>query len=444
MGRARDGDTGGSRLDPYVHRYAARTAGMTASEIRALFAVASRPEVVSLAGGMPYISALPLDAVGAAIADLVAQKGAEVLQYGNGQGHPDLRAHICEVMALEGIRAHAEDVVVTTGSQQALDLVTRIFIDPGDVVVAESPSYVGALQTFRSYQAEVVHAAMDQDGLVPEALRAALTACANSGRTVKFLYTIPNFHNPAGVSLSTPRRTEILQICREAGVLVLEDNPYGLLGFDGDPARAIRADDNEGVLYLGSFSKTFAPGLRVGWVVAPRGVREKLVLAAEATMLCPSALAQGVVTSYLENFAWKEQLKVFRELYRERRDAVLEALDATMPADTTWTVPTGGFSVWVTLPRGLETAAMLPRAITARVAYVPGSAFFAGDLTPDARSSLRISYCYPPPDRIREGVRRLADVVAQELDLRRSLGLTDSPSTSPRRGSSGPATVNIP
>src|SRR5688572_1333315 len=238
---------------------------MTASEIRALFAVASRPEVVSLAGGMPYTAALPLDAVAAAVADLIATRGPTALQYGSGQGDPELRELICTVMALEGIVTSPDDVVVTVGSQQGLDLVTRIFVDPGDVIVAEAPSYVGALGTFASYQAEVVHVAMDDDGLVPEALEETL---ARVGARAKFLYTVPNYHNPAGVSLSRERRDVVLSIAARHNILVLEDNPYGLLGFDGEPEPALRARTAEGVLYLGSFSKTFAPGLRVGWVLA--------------------------------------------------------------------------------------------------------------------------------------------------------------------------------
>lgn len=419
-------DSAGSRLDPYLSQYADRTAGMTASEIRALFAVASRPEVVSLAGGMPYVNALPLDAVGTLMCDLVNTRGNVALQYGGGQGDPVLREQICEIMALEGIRAHADDVVVTTGSQQALDLVTRLFINPGDVILAESPSYVGALQAFRSYQAEVLHVAMDDDGLIPESLREALARCAAAGQVVKFVYTIPNFHNPAGVSLAPARRAEVLDICRTAGVLLLEDNPYGLLGFEAEPYRALRADERDGVVYLGSFSKTFAPGLRVGWVVAPPGVRDKLVLAAEATMLCASSLSQLAVSSYLSNFSWQDQIKAFRALYQERRDATLDMLGRTMPEGTTWTKPAGGFYVWVTLPSGLNCEAMLPRAISARVAYVPGTAFYAGAARADGSSSLRLSYCYPPPDRIQEGVRRLASVVEQELDVRQSLGLTDA------------------
>ena len=413
----------GSRLDAYVDRYAARTRGMTASEVRALFAVASRPEVVSLAGGMPSVSALPLDAVADVVHRLVADRGAVALQYGSGQGDPHLREQICEVMSLEGVRAHPDDVVVTTGSQQALDLVTRLFVDPGDVILVEAPSYVGALSAFRSYQAEVVHVAMDEHGLRPDDLRSALEACARAGKRVKFLYTIPNFHNPAGVSLSAARRTEVLGICHDAGLLIVEDNPYGLLGFDSEPMRALRAVDGEGVIYLGSFSKTFAPGFRVGWAVAPHAVREKLVLASEATQLCPSSFSQLAVSTYLSTQPWKEQIKTFREIYRERRDVMLETLDLVMPPGTAWTRPSGGFYVWLTLPERLDATAMLPRAVTARVAYVPGTAFYADGL---GSWSMRLSYCYPTPERIKEGVRRLGAVIDQELELRATFGASST------------------
>ena len=367
----------GSRLDPHLDRYAARARSMTASEIRALFAVASRPEVVSLAGGMPYLRALPLDDVAGLVARVVAERGTEALQYGSGQGDPALRESICTVMAEVGIAAHPDEVVVTAGSQQALDLVTRIFVDPGDVVLAEAPSYVGALGTFRSYEAEVRHVAMDADGLVPDALRTALDRLAAEGRTATMLYTVPSFHNPVGVTATPSRRAEILGIARDAGLLVLEDDPYALLGFDGPAPRALRADDPEGatVVYLGSFSKTFAPGLRVGWALAPHAVRDKLVLASEATQLCPSSFAQLTVAEYLRTQPWREQVKVYREIYRERRDALLDALAELMPSGTTWTSPLGGFYVWLTLPPGLDAAQMLPLAVGERVAYVPGSAF---------------------------------------------------------------------
>jgi DNA-binding transcriptional MocR family regulator len=411
-------------LDPHLRRYAQRTAGMTASEIRALFAVASRPEVVSLAGGMPYLPALPLESLAGELAEVIASDGMTALQYGSAQGLPELREQICEVMALEGIRAHADDVTVTVGSQMALDMVTRIFCDPGDVVLAEAPSYVGALTTFASYQAQVVHVAMDDDGLIPGELAAALERLKHQGRPPKFLYTIPNFHNPAGVTLAVQRRAEVLDLCAAYGVLIIEDNPYGLLGFDGQNYPAMRAVEADNVVYLGSFSKTFAPGLRVGWALAPHAVREKLVLAAESATLCPPAFTQTLVSRYLSQHDWKGQIKTYREAYRDRRDAMIAALRKYLPPGCRWTHPTGGFYVWLTVPEGLDTKAMLPRAVTERVAYVPGTAFYADSL---GSRQMRLSFCYPTPERITEGVRRLAAVLEAELDLQRTFG-----SVSPR------------
>lgn len=411
----------GTNLDPFVDRYAARTRGMTASEIRALFSVASRPEIVSLAGGMPYTTALPLDAVGALMGDLVATRGASALQYGSGQGDLRLREAMCMVMSLEGIQASPEDVVVTVGSQQALDLVTRTFCDPGDVVIAEAPSYVGALGTFAAYQVEVVHVPMDGKGLIPEALTETISRLVAQGKRIKMLYTVPNYHNPAGTSLAESRRDLIVDIAARHGILLLEDNPYGLLGFDEEPNRALRARDAVNVIYLGSFSKTIAPGLRVGWVLAPTPVRQRLVLATEAAVLCPPTFNQLVVARYLETQPWQHQIKVFRELYRERRDATLDALSQYFPPGCSWTHPTGGFYVWLTLPNGLDSKAMLPRALHERVAYVPGIGFYADG---NGREHLRISYCYPEPERIREGVRRLATVIEQEVELRDLFGST--------------------
>jgi 2-aminoadipate transaminase len=218
-----------------------------------------------------------------------------------------------------------------------------VFLDPGDVVLAEGPSYVGALGTFAASEAEVVHVPMDGDGLIPAALAAALERLQADGRRAKFLYTVPNYHNPGGVTLALDRRTEILALAERYDLLVLEDNPYGLLGFSGDPLPALRSFDDDRVIYLGSFSKTFAPGLRVGWVLAPHAVREKLVLISEAQVLCPPTYNQFAVAEYLRTQPWMEQVKVFREIYRERRDAMLEALGAMMPAGCTWTRPGGGF-----------------------------------------------------------------------------------------------------
>ncbi|MCK9874241.1 PLP-dependent aminotransferase family protein [Frankia sp. Ag45/Mut15] len=389
---------------------------MIASEVRALFAVASRPEIVSLAGGMPAVDALPMEAVAATVADVVTRRGAVALQYGSAQGDPELRARICDVMALEGITdAHPDSVVVTAGSQQALDLLTRVFVDPGDVVLTEGPTYVTAINTFAAYQARVVHVPMDDEGLSPAALAQTLARLAADGARVKLLYTVPTFQNPAGITLTPSRRGEVVELCRRAGVLVVEDNPYGLLSFTGAPTRAMRADAPEDVVYLGSFSKTLAPGLRVGWALAPPAVTARLVLAAESAILSQSMFTQLAVERYLATQPWAEQLKGLRELYRERRDAMLGTLAEQMPAGTSWTRPDGGFFVWLTLPDGVDTKAMLARAIAARVAYVPGRGFYADG---SGGTSMRLSYCYPPADRVREGVERLARVVRDELALR--------------------------
>lgn len=400
-------------LDPWFNHYASRSSGLSASEVRALFAVASRPEVVSLAGGMPYVRALPESLVNGALEKVMQENGPMAMQYGSGQGVPALREHILEIMALEGISASVDDVVVTTGSQQALDLVTKLFIDPGDVILAEAPSYVGAIGVFRSYQADVVHVLMDEHGLIPNKLREAIAEVKASGRTIKFLYTIPNFHNPAGVTLSAERRPEILEICQSNGILILEDNPYGLLSFEEDVPPAIRSLNEDGVIYLGSFSKTLAPGFRVGWALAPHAIREKLVLAAEAAILCPSSFSQMVISEYLSQADWKGQIETFRGVYKERRDAMLEALEEHLP-DLSWNVPNGGFYIWCTLPESLDSKAMLPRAVTELVAYTPGTAFFADGT---GRQNIRLSFCYPTPENIKIGIRRLATVIRGELDL---------------------------
>jgi DNA-binding transcriptional MocR family regulator len=406
-------DTQGNNLDPWYGHYAARTAGLAASEVRALFAVASRPEVVSLAGGMPYVSALPQRLVETAVERAVTDKGAVALQYGSGQGVPQLREQILEVMALEGIHGSVDDVVVTTGSQHALELLAKLFLDPGDVVIAEGPSYVTAITVFRSFQADIVHSPMDADGLNPQALRETIARVKAEGKRIKFLYVIPSFQNPMGVTLTWERRVEILEIARAEGILVLEDNPYGLLYFDQAPPPAMRSIDDEGVVYLGTFSKTLAPGLRVGWAIAPHAIREKLVLANEAAILSPSSFSQIVISEYMETADWRGQIDTFRGVYRERRDAMLAALGDYLPS-MSWTVPNGGFYVWLTMPDHLDSKAMLPRAVKELVAYTPGTAFYADG---NGRRNMRLSFCYPQPDFIREGIRRLSTVINGELAL---------------------------
>lgn len=411
---SQDPQSQGNRLDPWFDAYADRAHNLRASEIRALFSVVSRPEVVSLAGGMPNLKDLPLESLAETAKSLILTSGAQALQYGSGQGWEPLREQLVSVMTYDGIiGADPDDVVITTGSQQALDLMAELFINAGDVVLAESPSYVGALGCFRARQADVVHVDLDEDGLIPEALEETIRRLKSAGRSIKFLYTIPNFQNPAGVTLTLERRQRIAEICMREHVLILEDNPYGLLGFHSDPLPAIHSFSPEGVVYLGSVSKMFAPGMRIGWALAPHAIRTKLILASEAAILSPGMFGQMFLSSYLNNYDWYGQVKVYRAMYAERCKAMLDALDEYMP-ECSWTKPVGGFYTWVTLPEGLNARSMLPRAVKAQVAYVSGTAFYY-----DGRGTdhMRLSFCYPEPDRIREGVRRLAGVVNAEKQL---------------------------
>ena len=415
----------GNNLDRWYDSYSARTAGLTASEVRALFAVASRPEVVSLAGGMPFVSALPRELVVGAMERVMHDAGPAALQYGSGQGLPRLREHILEVMALEGIRASVDDVVVTTGSQHALELVAKIFLDPGDVVLAEAPSYVTALVVFKSFQAHVDHVETDEFGMVPESLREHIANLRAAGKRIKFLYTVPTFGNPSGVTMTWERRLEVLEIARANNILVLEDNPYGLLYFDALPPRAMRSVDEDGVIYLGTFSKTLAPGFRVGWALAPHAIREKLILANEAAVLSPSSFTQMIISEYLSTADWRGQIDTFRGVYRERRDAMLLALGDYLP-DLSWTVPNGGFYVWLTLPDNMDSKSMLPRAVRELVAYTPGTAFYANG---GGRNFMRLAFCYPTPDFIREGIRRLSSVINGERELLNTFAQTAPLST---------------
>jgi DNA-binding transcriptional MocR family regulator len=401
-------------VDPYADRYARRTAGMSASEVRALFAVASRPDVVSLAGGMPYVRALPTEHMLEVVEAVLASDADEALQYGGGQGPLALRERLAMLMAEEATEIDPEDVLVTTGAQQALDLVGKVLIDPGDEIVVEGPSYVGALSAFSAYEPRFVHVDLDDDGLVVEQLEEALLR----GARPKFVYTVPNFHNPAGVTMSYDRRVRLVALCREAHVPIVEDNPYGLLRFEGDPLPTLRSLDPQNVIYLGTVSKVFSPGVRVGWAVAEPGVLQRLILAKEASDLCGSNLTMLVTERYLSGETWRATLATLVDTYRARRDTMLEALAEHFPADARWTHPAGGFYVWATLPAFVDTRALLAAAVERRVAYVPGTGFYA-----DGRGAhqMRLAFCYPPEERIREGVRRLGELLGDEETLYRSL-----------------------
>lgn len=381
----------------------ARARAMSPSVIRALFSAADRPGTVSLAGGMPTPEALPSEILSVLAAEVVRDRPA-ALQYGGGRGDPVLREQICELMADECIVARPDDVIVTVGSQQALDLVTTVVVDPGDVVLVDTPAYVGALGTFAGHRAQVRHVPGDAYGMLPDRLADAIAA---AGRPPKMLYTVPTFANPTGITTGGARRAEVLTICRRAGVLVVEDDPYGLLRLAGEPEPALRALD-PGVVRLGSFSKTLAPGLRVGWVTAPPAVLDKVSLATEASVLCHSGLGQLVASEYLRREPWDQHLKAVRELYWERREAMLDALATTMPDGTSWTRPDGGFFVWLGLPPGVDATELLPRALDAGVAYVPGTGFHADG---GGHGHMRLSWSFPDPGQITEGITRLARVI---------------------------------
>jgi DNA-binding transcriptional MocR family regulator len=402
-------------IDRFVDRYAARAAGMTASEVRALFAVASRPEVVSLAGGMPSVQTLPALEVTAVAQEVLAEHGDVALQYGGGQGSPELRARLTMLMGEEGIAADPEDVVVTAGAQQALDLLGKLFIDPGDLIAVEAPAYVGALTAFGAYEPRFLPIEIDHDGMIVEQLEQALVR----GERPTFVYTVPNFGNPAGVTMSTTRRHQLVALCREAGIPIIEDNPYGLLRFEGEPAPCLRSLDPGNVIYLGTVSKTFSPGVRVGWALAEPSVVQRLVLAKEAADLCSSNLTMLMTERWFSDDArWRGTLAGLVDTYRSRRDAMRDALAEHMPEGTTWTHPSGGFYIWVTAPPWLDTKSLLAAAVERRVAYVPGTAFY-----PDGRGTdrMRLAFCYPTEDRICEGVARLGSLLHEETQLYRSM-----------------------
>jgi 2-aminoadipate transaminase len=420
--------------DPYLSRYAERVTGLAASEIRALFSVVERPEIVSFAGGMPDLSVMDLDAVADMTARVIREQGAVALQYGGGQGRPQLREALVDVMAYAGVPATPDELLVTVGGQQALELIAKCFIDAGDVVIAEGPTYVGAVGAMKSHRADVRHVPMDADGMRMDLLEDVLAQLAREGRRAKYVYTIPNHQNPGGVSMSEDRRHRLAELAVEHDLLIIEDDAYGLLGFDGELATSLRTLVPERVIYLGTMSKTFAPGVRSGWIAAPTPVREKLVLLREAADLCPGNLTQLVVERWLTTQPWQEQIKRYRALYQHKAELMLDALASEMPVEIDWTRPRGGFFVWLTVPTGVDTSALLAKAIGRRVAYVPGRGFYDDGSGGD---HLRLCFSFPPTDRIREGVSRLAELLHDELGLLRAVYGEDAPELAGRRGEEG-------
>lgn len=391
--------------------WARRSLHAPSMAVRNIFAVAARPGIISLAGGNPDVDLLPLDALGRTAAAIIAGQGSQALQYGSGQGTEELRSQICSIMSLEGITdASPDDVSVTIGSQSGLDTVTKILCDPGDTVLTDDATYMGALGTFSVYEVDVQPVLTDSGGLIPEALQERINELLGLGKRIKFLYTIPNFNNPTGVTLSLERRQQVVDICRDANILVVEDNPYGLLRYRGNALPALRAANPRDVIYLSSFSKIFAPGLRLGWALVPPHLKQRFLVSGESSTLCPPAFNQMLTSAYLRDYDWQGQLDVSRAAYRLRSDAALSALSETMPEGVTWTRPEGGFFTWLTLPGSVDTQALITTAVDAGVVFFPGAAFSP---TTAPSHQLRLAFSALSPDLITEGIHRLAPVLAR-------------------------------
>ena len=402
-------------IERYAGLFATRTQGMKSSAMRDLMAVTARSEVISLAGGLPDTSTFSGEAFSSLMSHIGADACARALQYGPTEGLDEVKACIVEVMAAEDMRVEPDDLLVTTGGQQVIDLVCRTLLDPGDVVIAEAPTYPGAIPSFSAFQADLVQIEMDDAGMRMDRLEETLDRLERDGRRPKFIYTVPSFQNPAGVTLSEERRRRLVQIAHTRELLVLEDNPYGLLRYEGEPAPTLYAlDRGQYVIYLGTFSKILSPGLRLGWTAAPRPVLEKLNLGKQGADLCSAPLSQLFVARYFAELDWREYLRTLTDLYRGRRDTMLDALAEHLPHEATWTHPSGGLFIWATLPDYIDTTDLLARALREHVAFVPGRAAFM-----DGRggSSLRLNFSGVGEDQIREGIRRIGKVVREQVDL---------------------------
>ncbi|HTX13077.1 MAG TPA: PLP-dependent aminotransferase family protein [Solirubrobacteraceae bacterium] len=401
-------------IERYGALFAERTKVMKSSAMRDLMALTERDDVISLAGGLPDTSTFPADSYASLMSTVAANSCARALQYTPTEGLTAVKGCIAEVMRAEGMVADEDEMLVTTGGQQVIDLVCKTLVDPGDVVVCEAPTYPGAVPTFCAYQADVVQVTMDRDGMLVTELEATLDRLEREGRTPKFIYTVPNFHNPAGVTMSLERRHELVRIAGERELLVLEDNPYGLLRYEGAPLPTLRSLDEEFIIYASTFSKILSPGVRLGWTCAPAPVLAKMNLGKQASDLCSSSISQYFVSAYFESGPWENYVRSLIEIYRRRRDVMLDALAEHFPREAEWTLPQGGLFIWATLPDYIDTTDLLARALQEHVAFVPGRAAFV-----DGRggSSMRLNFSGVGEEDIREGIRLIGEVVREQVDL---------------------------
>jgi len=385
---------------------AQRMSRMKASAVREILKVAERPDVLSFAGGLPAPELFPVEAIAQAHAEVFAEEGRAALQYSTTEGYGPLREWICSHLGGQGLHVATDQVLITNGSQQGIDLVAKVLLDPGDVVVVENPSYLAALQVFSGYEAAYAVVGSDDQGMRVDELEGIL----QGGRKPKLIYLVPNFQNPKGTTLSLERRHALVRFAQRHRILILEDNPYGELRFRGAHLPSLASLDTEGVVInLGTFSKTLAPGLRIGWAVGPREFIRTLTVVKQSADLHTATVAQRATARLLSRFDYNANLDKLRAVYGERCQAMLGSLEKHMPPGTRWTEPDGGMFLWVELPRGMSADTLFPQALEKRVAFVPGSPFFAAE----PRSEfMRLNFSNRPPELIEEGMRRLGAVIA--------------------------------
>jgi 2-aminoadipate transaminase len=402
--------------DYWEGRLARRMGGVTSSAIRELFVPAQQPGMVSFAGGMPSPELLPMEAIREASQRVLSERGRQAIQYGSTEGYPPLRDWIAEYTAQQGMSLDRENVLILTGAQQGLDLTARLLLNPGDRVAVESPTFLGALQAFNAYQAVYETLPVDEEGLQVDGLEEALEIGP------RFLYTIPTFQNPSGVTLSSKRRRQLVEMAAQAKVPILEDDPYHELRYDGEhlssllamDAKDVQPEDEPGfqgnVIHLGTFSKLLGPGLRLGWAIAPAHLIRRMVQAKQGVDLHTSLFVQMVVHEVIRDGFFEQHVARSCVAYRERRDVMVEAMARYFPPDVNWTIPQGGLFIWVTLPTWVDADDLLNKAIANQVAFVPGSPFFAGQ---GGSHTLRLNFSYPDSEQIEVGIQRLGQVLAQ-------------------------------
>jgi 2-aminoadipate transaminase len=407
--------TGTRDLERYAALYSSRTRVMRSSAMRDIMAITARSEVISLAGGLPDTSAFPREAFDAVMGDTSRESLAAALQYGPTEGTDAMRQAIARLMAEEGMAVEAEDVTVTTGGQQAIDLITKALVDPGDVLICDAPTYPGAIPTFCTYEADVIQIECDSEGMKTDLLERTLTELEAGGRRPKFIYSVPTFQNPGGVTLSLERRRHLVELARRHEILVVEDNPYGMLRYEGESLPSLYSLDGGGfVIYIGTFSKILSAGLRLGWMVSPTPIREKVVLGKQASDLCTSTLTQEFAVRFLESGRLPGYVEDLVSIYRSRRDAMLGAMAEYFPHGSSWNRPEGGLFVWARLPEYINTEDLLAKALLKGVAFVPGTGAFVDGRGAD---SMRLNFSGVSEEKIIEGIRRIGTVAREQLDL---------------------------